>query len=347
VEYGVLPRPEMEEILSRWGVDGLEDYKTMFGGYSGSNYRVQARRGGEPFVGCMKVCHGYNEVEVAEQAGVQAFLHRVGFTGACGAIALNDGGYVTLTSEGKPAILLTFVEGKAADAVIESGVAANHVVRDVGANLAALHNLPVTEADGLRDYIQGGCCLLGEHAVGKCLAKIKGSEFTKDHPFLPFYETRLAVLQQCVSLEGLPSGLLHGDPFLDNVLVDPETGNFGGFVDFEDACVGPLVFDVGCAVIAGCFRSEDNQLDLGRVEALLEGYTSVRPLPAVEQENFVTFMMVAVMCNCSWRFMNFNIDNREIEECRNAYVELQQRIEALESKDVTDAVNAIVQKLCQ
>ena len=45
--------------------------------------------------------------------------------------------------------------------------------------------------------------------------------------------------------------------------------------------------------------------------------------------------------------MNFNIDNREIEECRNAYVELQQRIEALESKDVTDAVNAIVQKLCQ
>jgi len=58
--------------------------------------------------------------------------------------------------------------------------------------------------------------------------KVSNSEFVKEHPFVAFYAEKLAILQEMVAVEGLPQGILHGDPFLDNVLVDPITGNFSG-----------------------------------------------------------------------------------------------------------------------
>ena len=55
-------------------------------------------------------------------------------------------------------------------------------------------------------------------------------------------------------------------------------GDFIGFVDLEDACVGPLIFDLAVAVIGSCYRSEDNAFDLELFAALMEGYTEVNLL---------------------------------------------------------------------
>ena len=72
-------------------------------------------------------------------------------------------------------------------------------------------------------------------------------------------------------------------------------------------------------------------LDKLRLQALMSGYTSKRPLTNVETEELCRFCRVALLCNCSWRFVNFNIDHREIENCRNAYVELRDRILCLDA----------------
>jgi len=265
------------------------------------------------------------------------------------ALPLADGGYVTLARDGTPAYMLSFVQGKAADSVVESGVDALHVLQGVGRNLAALHSVEVkqdTAVGHLRDYSEGGCCLLGYHASRGYLGKVSGSDFTKDQPYTAFYQDKLEVLEKCVKIQGLPTGILHGDPFLDNVLVDPTTGDFIGFVDFEDACVGPLVFDVAVAAIGCCYRAEDNALDLDRVKALLKGYCSTRPLTGVEKGCFGSFMMVALLCNCSWRYMNFHIDHRELEECRDTYKELQERIVALEGPEVAPQIESILDEVC-
>ena len=276
--------------------------------------------------------------------------HPLFFQASCVALPATDGGYVTLTRDGTPAIMLSFVQGKAADSVVESGVDALHVLDGVGQNLAALHSVQVaqdTAAGHLRDYTEGGCCLLGYHASREYLSKVQGSEFTKDHPYTAFYESKLEVLQACVTIAGLPTGILHGDPFLDNMLVEPTTGDFIGFVDFEDACVGPLVFDVAVAAIGCCYRAEDNALDLDRVKALLKGYCSKRMLSPVEKGCFADFMMVALLCNCSWRFMNFHIDHRELEECRDTYMELQERIVALGAPGLAAGIEAAVSAACE
>ena len=53
------------------------------------------------------------------------------------------------------------------------------------------------------------------------------------------------------------------------------TGEVVGWVDWEDVAIGPLMFDVGCAIIGCCYRSqegEDNLLDTDRLAAFLGAY---------------------------------------------------------------------------
>ena len=54
----------------------------------------------------------------------------------------------------------------------------------------------------------------------------------------------------------LAKGLLHGDPFLDNIVVD-QRGVVAGIVDWEDAAQGPLIMDLACAAIGCCYDEGD------------------------------------------------------------------------------------------
>jgi hypothetical protein len=56
-------------------------------------------------------------------------------------------------------------------------------------------------------------------------------------------------------------------------------------------------------------------------------------------------MKLTMLCNATWRFRNFNIDHREIVECRDAHRELQQRILELEKEPVMAGVHAVLAAL--
>jgi Ser/Thr protein kinase RdoA (MazF antagonist) len=209
----------------------------LFGGYSGLTYRIdetlprgeEGAPAAESRVAVLKVCRGYPEAEVRAQAAVQGLLGVRGFTGSCTALPLlagrahaADPSFVTLSASGEPVVMLTFVAGTPADAVIEAGADAVDVLRAVGAGLAALH-LVRAGADGersIRSIHEGGACLVGSHAAGALLAEMEASEHTRAHPFVTFYRARLPALRAALASSGaLPCGILHGDPFLDNILV--------------------------------------------------------------------------------------------------------------------------------
>jgi len=259
---------------------------------------------------------------------------------ACAAIPTRDNAdvFTSAATDGTPACLLTWVEGVAADKVVsnEGGPGAVTVLRGLGEGMARLHSVPVPTDSTLRTISDGGGCDVRMHVNNEIFPVLQSSPHTRDHEFVPFYERQLVTLKEGMALE-LPSGVLHGDPFLDSVLVDPAGGSFSGFVDLEDVAVGPLLFDFACCASACCFRS-DNTLDTCRLKSLIEGYTSVRRLTTLEETSLVDFMRLTMLCNCTWRFKHFNIDHREAEECRNAYVELQRRNEHLELSEVIASI---------
>ena len=292
-------REWVEPLLAKFVFAPLAEFKILFGGYSGTSVGITGTDGTKAV---LKVCHGYTVEDVAAQAAICVHASKHGFDGICTALPVRNAPtnqFSTLREDGAACCLLSWVEGTAADKVISAGrVSAADVLKGVGGGLARLHSVPVPPmaACSLRALEAGGACDLRKHINGEIDAVLSSSKVVAGHDFLPFYARQLASLRAAVAEPGLPRGLLHGDPFLDNMLVNPSDGSFGGFVDLEDACVGPLLFDLACCASACCFR-EDGALDGHRLRALLTSYAEVRSLEHVESRRFVDFMKLTMLCN--------------------------------------------------
>ena len=346
-----LSRDEVSALVAQFGFPlPLAETAVLFGGYSGTSIKVVSETGERAV---LKVCHGYSAEDAEAQAAIAVHARAHGFAHACTALPVAGGGArhtVALPGvDATPAMLLSWVEGVSADKVVAAGaVSPAAVLRSLGAGLAGLHSVPVdaAAARALRPLERGGACDVAKHLSGEIHRTLAASPHARDHAFFPFYERQLGLLRAAMATEGLPRGLLHGDPFLDNALVSAADGSLAGWVDLEDVAVGPTLFDVACCACAACFRA-DNALDLRRLRALLSGYVSVRPLAAAERSAFVSFMKATMLCNCAWRFKNFNLDHREIEECRESYRELQTRILELEQPEVVAEVQAVVAELAR
>ncbi|MFD2230855.1 homoserine kinase [Alkalimarinus sediminis] len=93
-------------------------------------------------------------------------------------------------------------------------------------------------------------------------------------------------------MESCPAGIVHGDLFRDNVLFDK--GEISGVIDFFHACNDSLLFDL--AVIANDWTTDSNgQYDKAKVDSLLQGYSSVRPLTNSERLLWPDFQHLAAL----------------------------------------------------
>ncbi len=77
----------------------------------------------------------------------------------------------------------------------------------------------------------------------------------------------------------LPSGVIHADMFPDNVFF--LNNRFSGLIDFYFACNEMLAYDLAICLNAWCFE-RDNAFNVTKARALIEGYSSVRPLTPEE-----------------------------------------------------------------
>jgi homoserine kinase type II len=81
----------------------------------------------------------------------------------------------------------------------------------------------------------------------------------------------------------LPTGLIHGDLFIDNVLFTP-AGGLAALLDFEQASWGRFAYDVAVTTLAFGYGRHDFRADVTR--ALLEAYAAVRPFAPEERAAF-------------------------------------------------------------
>ena len=80
----------------------------------------------------------------------------------------------------------------------------------------------------------------------------------------------------------LPTGIIHGDLFPDNVLF--YKGKISGFIDFYYACNNYLISDLAIIIISWCFNYKSNKLYLNKVKVrnLFIGYNEYRNIKKVE-----------------------------------------------------------------
>lgn len=123
----------------------------------------------------------------------------------------------------------------------------------------------------------------------------------------------------------LPSGIIHGDLFRDNVLWQGE--RIAALIDFESASSGPFAFDVMVTLHAWCY-GDAFRPDL--VEALLAGYHRVRPLEPTELDALVVEGALAALRFATTRITDFSMRAAPGQPPLRDYRRFLARLEALE-----------------
>lgn len=87
-------------------------------------------------------------------------------------------------------------------------------------------------------------------------------------------------LSKCSIYQGLPKGPIHADLFRNNVMFEGE--HLTGFFDFYFAGCDTCLFDVAVTINDWCIDLATGELEMVRVNALLNAYHAVRPFTADE-----------------------------------------------------------------
>ncbi len=171
---------------------------------------------------------------------------------------------------GKPAALFPWIEGRMRCQRSVDPAAA----RAVGAALARLHRAGAPSGSPLGAGRFGPLDL-----AARCDRVARAAEpeaRALAEPLRAFFRDYAARRDPA-----LPSGLVHGDLFRDNVLWAAERGDeLSALLDFESAFVGPFVYDLVVTVLSWSF---DDTLRADVARAVFDGYRSLRELEPEER----------------------------------------------------------------
>lgn len=195
-------------------------------------------------------------------------------------IARKDGALFGII-EGKPAAIVSFVNGKSRT------VLANAHVASVGGALAGLH---VATADFGMERVNR-LSLEGWQGI---YSKIQGKLDAIYDGLEMLVADELAYLaQHWNQIAELPRGVIHADLFPDNVFFDGD--HVSGLIDFYFACSDALAYDVAITLNAWCFETRGGEFNPIKSNLFLSHYQKTRALSDAEIAAFPLLLRGAAL----------------------------------------------------
>lgn len=260
--YTDVTAEELTEFLVPYGIGDLLSYKGIAEGVENSNYLVHTSRGS--FILTLY------EKRVAKN-DLPFFLGLMGHLAShnitCPQPVVNRQGEALGTLAGRPAAIITFLEGMWPRRPNVAHCAG------VGAALAKMHlagaDFKMSRANALS--VKGWRPLFDQAA-----ARADGVQ----HGLRALLGAELDHLEQHWPGD-LPKGVIHADLFPDNVFFLGD--KLSGLIDFYFACNDMLAYDVAICLNAWCFEI-DHSFNVTKARAFLNAYTRERGLSAAEQD---------------------------------------------------------------
>jgi homoserine kinase type II len=250
---------EARTLGKAYGVE-IESIEPLSLGSVNSNFRVVLRGGAVLFARL------YEEQGEAGAKGELDLIRALADTGVPVAQALEASQGSSPEHAGKPFAMFPWIEGE----VLCLGRVTEAHCRSVGTALAKVH-LASPKLPKLGP---------GRFGPESLLVRLERVQASGRSEFFTDAERIRSALERYRAERNplLPSGVVHGDLFRDNVLW--KNGELAALLDFESAFHGPFLFDVLVTVAAWCYR---DAFELGLARALADGYQSVRPLEPLEK----------------------------------------------------------------
>jgi homoserine kinase type II len=180
----------------------------------------------------------------------------------------NKSGKALGTLAGRPAVIITFLEGvwpRKPNAIHCAGV---------GQALAKLHLAG-------RDFSMSRANALSVAGWRPLFDAAASRADELQHGLRGFIAAELDRLESGVWPKNLPQGVIHADLFPDNVFFLGD--KLSGIIDFTFACNDMLAYDIAITLNAWCFEA-DHSFNVTKARAFLNAYGRERKLSAAEQD---------------------------------------------------------------
>ncbi len=275
--YTKLNIKELTGLLENYDLGPLEDHAPLSGGQANSSYKLFTPKG--QFT--LSVCDEKTEEEIIVLTRVLTFLADQSFPAT--RLVRTKTGSSSISYKDKPVYIKEFLDGEVCPDLNCT------MLIQVGNAMARLHQLSAPK--GLPAAFPYGLDHFDE---------VLDTNIT--HPFKNWLAEKKDFLDQNLD-RSMARGFIHGDVFWDNLLFNK--GALTAVLDFEEACQYFLLYDLGMAAVGCC--SKDGAFDPEKINGLLAGYQEIRPLSAVEKEQFKPFLIYAATAAAFWRFRQYNL----------------------------------------
>ncbi|MDB5511570.1 MAG: homoserine kinase [Enterovirga sp.] len=253
---------DLRRFMALYDLGEVLSFKGIAEGVENSNFFLQTERG--PFILTLYEKR-VREDDLPFFLGLMKHLAGKGLT--CPLPVSNRAGEALGTLAGRPAVIVTFLEGLAV-----KRPAAIHC-RAVGTALAQLH-------EAGRDFASTRENALSLPGWAPLFARADGQADRVSPGLGQRIEAELGFLAAAWP-SGLPTGVIHADLFTDNVFF--RGSELSGLIDFYFACTDALAYDLAICLNAWCFEP-DGSFNVTKGRAMIAGYEAVRRLDPEEGE---------------------------------------------------------------
>jgi len=289
----------------------IEEICGLFLGYSNINFRVKTTAG----IYLARFCRAQPDERIHDEILLLRSIQGSGFP-ASYPIPRSDGEFISHHQQEK-VMLYDFVEGETPPVTPDSA-------HQVGEALGRLSLQPVPQT-------YSSTALIDIEDLREFRSQ-KTTELQQYPEFQDEFLEQTTSIESCLPFD-LPRGVVHADAFPDNTIF--RDGKLVALIDFEDACVDALIFDIGMAIIGFGYRDEEINLD--QIAALLDGYRSQRQLSSAEQESLPT---MARWCAHGMGFWHLRCYLERPNDRQHQRIhELQRMVRGLRDND-TDTIRA-------
>ena len=170
----------------------------------------------------------------------------------------------------KPASIVTFLSGADKTTLNYKNCF------DIGKNIAKFHKVGTK----IKLYRQNSM------SINKLGSLLKSIKFTSNK-IAPKLKPTLNVCLKDIKNQWpkkLPSGIIHGDLFIDNIFFNKN--KFSGFIDFYFSSNDYLMYEIAICINALCFDKKKISFVLNhrKVKNLIDGYETIRPFTKKEKD---------------------------------------------------------------
>jgi len=265
---------EIKGVLHRYGIGKLLSFERIKSGFANINYRIDTGKGSFLY----RICIQQEDKYIHYELGLMEALREIKFPTAYPVERLDDS-FISNSPSG-PVVVYDYIAGN-------EPLLNPVTVHEIGTAVAKLNRLEAWQPLEKKNAVHLDNAL-------DLMRRFNSARYAYPDVFESF-SRHVDFVADPIRKE-VPRGLVHGDVFPDNTLFKGD--RLLAIVDFEEACVDNLLFDIGMTINGFCFQK--NQPDFNLISVFLESYHRNRKITDDEYGLIFYYILWGAVGMASW-----------------------------------------------